>query len=91
MKEHIEIIVKKTKVSEYGRTNQDITLTFGSSGGLTKHTVTVPKDTLCIEIEREPENFFVQDLSWIPNTAFMCRHDATHYGIRINRKYIRMV
>jgi hypothetical protein len=90
MKEVLDVKVIRTLIPEYGRTKRALTVTFGASGSPVKHTVTVPSGTRCREIEGEPANLFVDDISWMPKSDHMGRHDATYYGIRIPRADVSM-
>lgn len=71
-----------------GITTQEITTEFGPSGGIFKHTVTVPPGTSCVKLEGGSDPWVVQDLTCIPDKHSIAYSDADIYGIRIPESQI---
>lgn len=63
-------------------TRFDLTKTWGPEYARIRYTFTIPKGTRCIPAGRG--EYFVDDLSWIPKDQRLLRHDANHYGIRVD-------
>lgn len=76
------------------QTKQDVSIDFKGYG-----KITVPKGTRVTSQTAcgvDPNYNFVADLSWIPLHDNGCKqfgliHDATYYGINIDKKYIEEV
>ncbi len=58
----------------------------GPSANSTYHVI-IPAGTRAVP-SGVPDEYFIDDLSWIADKRSMLYHDATHRGIRIGKEYV---
>ncbi len=70
------------------KTLWDIHMVWGpsSQNPMLRTRIHIPKGTRVRPCDRG--QFFVDDLSWIPSTQSILRHDAEHYGIRLDAEQV---
>lgn len=76
---------KPTPHTHTAVTSQEITTTFGATGGL-QWPVTVPAGTRCRKLEGGSNPWVVSDLGFIADKGSLLYWDADHYGIRIQEE-----
>ncbi len=69
------------------KTASEIKMKFGKGGLLAD--ITIPAGTRVVACGDASEQFFVDDLTWLDRkTQGMSLHDATYYGIRLNKDQV---
>lgn len=82
----LDKVVVNPVVTTALKTRHDVVVTFGATG-CPQHTVTVPAGTRCVPTGDNPNEVFVDDLSWlVPNSLAL--HDTEHRGIRLDRSKV---